>query len=235
MLRKTVRSEIESALANNASSRSTDAKPKRQPRQPRQRRSKVLVASVIEAGRTILLREGPEHLTIGHLCEVAGIGVGSLYEYFSSKEDVIRAILEALADDAGDDIERIHSEVPDDKLLDGCRRSFNRLVQYHRDMLRLQPDFYRVFMREFMPFPRVPDRVVAGHGAEDAFRRVLSDHSERVAANDIDYAPFLMARGGAAILETAVQERPEYIFDDRFISALMRLYGPYFASSDASP
>ena len=92
----------------------------------------------------------------------------------------------------------------------------------------MQPDFYRLYQREFMPFPRKSERVAAGQGAEEAFRRILSDHPRPVRANGIAYAPFLMARGAAAILETAVHERPAYVFDDDFIAELASLYGSYF-------
>lgn len=191
----------------------------------------MLVDSVLEAGRAILRDQGPEALTVKRLCEVAGVGVGSLYEYFATKEDVIRAILERIADDAGEDIERIFAELRDEPLLEGCQRAFMRLVNYHRDMLRMQPEFYRVYQRELMPYPRRLERVRAGHEAQQAFLQVLQQHPERVRAEVVTYAPFLMARGAAAILETAVQERPEYIFDDDFIAELQRLFMTYYEAA----
>ena len=156
--------------------------------------------------------------------------MGSLYEYFSSKDHVIREILERLADDAGDDIERLFAELRSEPVAVGCYRAFQRLVKYHRDMLRMQPDFYRVYQRELMPFPRRLERVRSGNEAQRAFGDLLHEHPEQVRAAVKPYAPFLMARGAAAILETAVQERPEYVFDDRFITELMGLYAPYFRS-----
>lgn len=64
-------------------------------RAPRQARSKVTVAAIREAAARVLVSEGYERATTNHIAAVAGVSIGTLYQYFDSRD----AILDALAED----------------------------------------------------------------------------------------------------------------------------------------
>jgi len=63
-------------------------------KQPKQARSKATVTAVLDATIRIFDREGPDAATTTRIAEVAGISVGTLYQYFSHRD----AILDALQD-----------------------------------------------------------------------------------------------------------------------------------------
>jgi AcrR family transcriptional regulator len=70
--------------------------PKNQPlarRQPQQERARQKLELILEAAVRILDKEGMDALTTNRVAEVAGISIGTLYQYFSDK----RAIVDALA------------------------------------------------------------------------------------------------------------------------------------------
>jgi AcrR family transcriptional regulator len=50
-------------------------------------------ARVIEAARTAFAERGPD-ITVDEIARLAGVGVGTLYRRFPTKEDLVRAILE---------------------------------------------------------------------------------------------------------------------------------------------
>lgn len=58
-------------------------------KQPRQTRSTRLVADILEAAARVLVRYGAHHFTTARVAEVAGISVGSLYQYFPNKESIL--------------------------------------------------------------------------------------------------------------------------------------------------
>lgn len=60
---------------------------------PRQRRSAELVEAIYEAAARILEREGLSALNTNRVAEVAGVSVGSLYQYFPSKEAIVAGLL----------------------------------------------------------------------------------------------------------------------------------------------
>src|SRR4051812_8741976 len=62
-------------------------------KRPLQRRSIDLVDSVLEATKRVLINEGLGRATTVHVAEVAGVGVGSIYDYFSNKEGIFETLL----------------------------------------------------------------------------------------------------------------------------------------------
>ncbi|MFT4918666.1 MAG: AcrR family transcriptional regulator, partial [Zhongshania aliphaticivorans] len=58
-------------------------------RRPSQSRSKVLVDAIIQACKQVLADEGEERLTTNRIAEVAGVTIGSLYQYFPNKEAIL--------------------------------------------------------------------------------------------------------------------------------------------------
>jgi AcrR family transcriptional regulator len=75
-----------------------DAMPKRAlktaRKQPRQARSQATVNAVLEATVQVLERDGVDAATTTRIAEVAGVSIGTLYQYFSHRD----AIFDALQD-----------------------------------------------------------------------------------------------------------------------------------------
>ena len=63
-------------------------------RPPRQQRAHATVADILAATARILEREGYEALTTNKIARVAGVGVGSLYQYFATKDAIVEALQE---------------------------------------------------------------------------------------------------------------------------------------------
>ena len=76
-------------------------------RQPRQHRSRALVASIREACFRILREGSAEQLTAKRIAEVAGVTIGSFYQYYPNKEAVL---LDVLLEHAPGEAERIADE-----------------------------------------------------------------------------------------------------------------------------
>ncbi len=61
---------------------------------PQQARAKATVEAILDAAIRVLDREGAESSTTSRIAEVAGVSVGTLYQYFGNRD----AILDALQD-----------------------------------------------------------------------------------------------------------------------------------------
>ncbi len=64
----------------------------RRRRRPKQERSKVTVDAILTATAQVLRNGGYRRLTARAIADRAGVSVGSLYQYFPSKEAVVRAL-----------------------------------------------------------------------------------------------------------------------------------------------
>lgn len=61
---------------------------------PQQQRSKQLVARLVQATAQAIRMHGLAKFTTHQVADLAGVSVGSLYQYFDSREDLIDALLE---------------------------------------------------------------------------------------------------------------------------------------------
>ena len=59
-----------------------------------QERSRATVDALVEATARILVREGFDKASTNRIAEVAGVSVGSLYQYFPGKEALVAAVIE---------------------------------------------------------------------------------------------------------------------------------------------
>lgn len=68
-------------------------------RKPSQKRAKITVEAIVEAGFICVANRGMDGTTTRHIAEIAGISVGSLYEYFENKEAVYVAMNQYFTDE----------------------------------------------------------------------------------------------------------------------------------------
>ncbi|MCA9644097.1 MAG: TetR/AcrR family transcriptional regulator [Polyangiaceae bacterium] len=61
-------------------------------RMPIQRRARNTVEVILTAAERVLLDKGYEGLSTTQVAKVAGVGIGSLYQYFSGKRELVRSL-----------------------------------------------------------------------------------------------------------------------------------------------
>jgi AcrR family transcriptional regulator len=63
-----------------------------QRRQPKQARSRELVDRILTSAGELFAARGYPNVTTNHIAEHAGVSVGSLYQFFSDKEEILAAL-----------------------------------------------------------------------------------------------------------------------------------------------
>jgi AcrR family transcriptional regulator len=61
-------------------------------REPKQGRAQEKIELILEAATRIIDKDGLEGLTTNRIAEVAGISIGTLYQYFGDKEAILRVL-----------------------------------------------------------------------------------------------------------------------------------------------
>jgi AcrR family transcriptional regulator len=63
-------------------------------RQPSQTRARHKVELILEAALRILDREGEDALTTNYIASVAGVSIGTLYQYFADRQAIVDALVQ---------------------------------------------------------------------------------------------------------------------------------------------
>ena len=76
------------------------------PKPPRQKRSRETLARIVDAGRAILLERGADGLTVQEVVAQARTSVGSFYQRFSGRDELLSHLERMVASDAAERFEQ---------------------------------------------------------------------------------------------------------------------------------
>jgi len=162
---------------------------------PRQQRSRVTVDVIVEAATRVLARRGWARFTTNEIAAVAGVSVGSLYQYFPNKLAIAEAIRQRHLDEvlvalsgAGDDNEAIPLDQRAARFADGVIAAHSVDEALHRVLLDEVPlvarSSYAEFEAEYQRRYRALIAASAGAngaaGDDETAARVLSSAVEGV-------------------------------------------------------
>jgi AcrR family transcriptional regulator len=181
----------------------TKAKKNSVRRQPKQRRSRQTVEAVLDAVLRVLKREGIGAVTTNRIAEVAGVSIGSVYQYFPDK----RAIFTALHDRHVEQISRLVESTLVEHAASSLEDLIRALVEAMVEAHASDPELHELLMSE------VP------HGADGArafevrlrgaFRLAISSRSEgRQTPRDLERSLFVIPHMVNALSHGAAFRRP---------------------------
>ncbi|MCO4768379.1 MAG: TetR/AcrR family transcriptional regulator, partial [Deltaproteobacteria bacterium] len=111
---------------------------------PKQRRSIAMVEALIEATARILRTEGAEAMSTNRVAEVAGVSVGSLYQYFPGKDALMYAVLERQEQAQLEMLAAALQPPLDGPIKDLVGKVVAALLAFHRN----DPDLTRVILEQ---------------------------------------------------------------------------------------
>jgi AcrR family transcriptional regulator len=174
-------------------------------KRPRQDRSEATVDAILEAAAREFASEGYEAATTNKIAEAAGTSVGSLYQYFPSKDAI--AVELARRFRAGRiAFIRTQLEAVGSKPLESVIRAlFSSFL--HADGIR--PELYRVLIEQVM---RTSAEELRGY--EEKLESLVAAALKRVQPpppiDDYDLAAFMLVRLVLALVHSANADRPRY-------------------------
>lgn len=135
---------------------STARSRKKPPRRAVQARSRNTVEAIIEAATRILARDGWGALNTNAIARVAGVSVGSVYEYFGNKQAILDVILDRHLSSGEAQLTSLASLDPAGFSLDETVRLLvEGFIAVHRD----NPRLHRVLSDEVPISQRQRDRI----------------------------------------------------------------------------
>jgi AcrR family transcriptional regulator len=175
-----------------------------------QARSRATVDALVEATARILVREGFERASTNRIAEAAGVSVGSLYQYFPSKEALVAAVIARHNHDLMQVARGALAEVVGAPIEVGVRRLVAAAIEAHR----VDPELHRVLAEQIPRVGALEDVEVFNRQNYGLFRRYLEAHTDEIRPLDLDLAAFTCVTAIEALTHTAVLRRPEILTDD---------------------
>jgi AcrR family transcriptional regulator len=187
-------------------------KPQTNPRKSAsQKRSRVTVGALVEATARVLIKEGYDKASTNRIAAVAGVSIGSLYQYFPSKEALVAAVIDRHTDELQQVVRDAFVKIAASPVEVAARE----LVSVGIDAHRVDPKLHRVLSEQIPRVGRL-ENVEAGVQAGYALiRGYLEAHRDEVDVADTDIAAFICVTALEALTHAAVLHRPDILAGEK--------------------
>jgi len=193
-----------------------------------QERSRLTVDALLEATARVLVKEGYDRASTNRIAVTAGVSVGSLYQYFPSKESLVAALVarhnremldvlrEAVAQVAGQPVEVVVRE----------------LVRATIEAHQVDPALHRIFAEQVPRMGQLAEIEGLQRDTAELFRGFLEENRARVGISDLDTATFICVSTVETLAHGFVIRRPRASAreQDAFIDEVTRLIVGYVAA-----
>ena len=177
---------------------------------PSQARSRVTVDALIEATARILVRESFDKASTNRIAEAAGVSIGSLYQYFPSKEALVAAVIDRHKQDLMQVARDVLAEVATLPLEEAVRRLVTVAIEAHR----VDPRLHRALAEQIPRTGRLRNVEAFNRENYSLFRTYLELHRDEIRAVDLGLAAFICVTSIEALTHTAVLHHPEMLSGD---------------------
>jgi len=186
-------------------------------KKPRQGRSEYTVGIILDAAIRILKKDGYAKLNTNLVAEVAGVSIGTLYQYFQNKEAIVSAVWDRLS--------REMRELTMEKMSDVYHLSLSRIlkemISYIVEAHRIDIKLHKILLTEV---PQVELYYINKRAENEncqALRELILFKKDEVRENlDIDLALRLIHALIENIIHNGVVSNTEILHSDQLIDEM---------------
>jgi AcrR family transcriptional regulator len=165
-----------------------------------QDRSRATVDALVEATARILVREGFDKASTNRIAEVAGVSVGSLYQYFPCKEALVAAVITRHNQEIMQTVRGELAEAMRQPLEQAVRKLVAVAVKAHR----VNPKLHRVLAEQIPRVGKLENVEVFNRDNFTLFQTFLEAHRDELRVDDLELASFVCVTTIEALTHNAV-------------------------------
>jgi AcrR family transcriptional regulator len=201
-------------------------------KQPQQARGKSTVNAILEATVQVLEREGPEAATTTRIAEVAGVSVGTLYQYFSHRDAIFDALQEREFERAIALMEKVLSV---GNLAKSPRETVTAAVQGLGELYVACPGVHRVLAMEGLRANKAARLQSFDLRVISLIRHFLAATGTPIRRKNIDAAAFVAFQCVRATMLASLLESPAGLDDETLVDELVDLLLRYLVDDERLP
>jgi AcrR family transcriptional regulator len=176
---------------------------------PTQERSQLTVAALLKATAHILVKEGYESASTNRIAEAAGVSIGSLYQYFPSKEALVAAVVDRHMQEMMELLRAAVDRVREQPVEVATRELVRVMIDAHR----VDPRLHRALVEQVPRVGRLENIRAIDREAYALIRAYLEAHRDELRIADLDVASFVCVATVEALTHAAVVNRPDVLAD----------------------
>jgi AcrR family transcriptional regulator len=190
---------------------------------PKQERARATVGAILDAAGALLVKNGLARATTNHIAETAGVNIGSLYQYFPSKEAIVGAVVDRALEAYEVAMDGAFDEADGLTLENGLRA----LTEAHVRVLSADAAIHRAVLSHLPEVDRVARYRAAKAHMTARFASYLEEHASEADVEDIPSAAGTMVDCVEAVTLGALIEGGGDLVDHPRVRELLRVAQRY--------
>lgn len=167
-----------------------------------------MVDAILDATARVLIDDGYDKATTNRIAEVAGVSVGSVYQYFTSKEAIVLSLVKRHTQAMLGLLEQMATGLSDAPLAVAVRAYVRAMLAAHA----VEPELHRVLIHQVLHLDPGHVREMEQR-AQAIVEAYLEQHRHEIGPRRLDVAAFVLVTTVEAITHTAALERPAFLVD----------------------
>ncbi len=201
-------------------------KPDSTPRkQPKQERSQATVEAILMAAAHILTESGMEPFTTNRVAQLAGVSIGSLYQYFPNKKSLLVALAQQHAEQMMQLAQDHLMNVETLTILEVIRQIVRAAIASQSANPRLHQVLHEQISRDQVM------TVGAESQMEQLLRSFLEQRREQLKPENLDLTVFIVSRTIEGLIQRAILDRSQWLESGELEAEITRLLSGYLVKS----
>jgi AcrR family transcriptional regulator len=195
-----------------------------------QERSRATVDTLLAATTRVLIKEGYDRASTNRIAEVAGVSIGSLYQYFPSKEALVAAVIDRHTQEISEVTRKALVKAATLPIEAAAREFISVAIDAHR----VNPKLHGVLAEQIPHVGRLENIEANVRDGYALVRGYLEAHRDEIDVEDLDLAAFVVVTTVEALTHAAVLRRPDILTDEKarqFVDDVTRLVVRYLRTS----
>jgi AcrR family transcriptional regulator len=194
---------------------------------PSQQRSKATVDAIVGAMTRVLIKEGWDAASTNRVAKEAGVSVGSLYQYFPSKEALVLAVMEGHALEMTARLQQRMLQLATAPLEEATTELVHLFIENHQH----NPKLHKVLIQQV---PRV-GALAKLEELNRFYERLLASymelHRDELEVTDMSVSAYVLVQSVEALCHHAVMEREDLLNNGKLEEQIVRLVVGYLKPS----
>jgi AcrR family transcriptional regulator len=192
-------------------------------KEPRQARSQATVDAILTATARVLVKHGYDHASTNRIAEAAGVSVGSLYQYFPTKEALVAALIDRHMSEMTALLETSIDVLRDAPIPVATRALVKLMLKAHAQ----DPKLHKIFTEQV---PRI-GRMNRLHEVErqigDRLRVFVEAHMDELRIKNVDLGIFIVVSVVEALTHMTVVDQPGRFDEEELVDEITSLVVRY--------
>ena len=188
-------------------------------KKPNQHRAVATVDAILVAANELFASQGYYKTTTNHIAEKAGVGIGSLYDYFPNREAIAMALMEETAASISNDIRSLFNRHFDEKIETIVPIVFTTIFNWHKEHQNIL-----IKLANEAPELRQTAQMLS---IEKLISRTgfiyMSEHQQEFSVENLDAAYGFISLAVIASIKQYLADPIKQVSEEQFLDNLIRM------------